>query len=372
MVGFSIRQLLADPGLSIRLRTLAGARGLDRPVLHPRIQKSGLALVGHMHGIVPTRIQILGETELSFVEQLAPDVQAEAAKNFFSAALSCVIVTRGVEPPEAFVREAERTDTPFLSCAERSSVAITGILALLDERLAPRTRLHGVLVDIHEVGVLLLGKSGIGKSECALELVMRGHRLVADDVIEIDYRPPGMVFGEAAEPLRHHMEVRGLGILNIKDLYGVTAVRERKRVDLVVRLELWRPDASYDRIGLEDNYFEILGVLVREVRLPIQPGRNMSAIIEIAARAELLRRAGHHPAREFVDRLEAGLIDSSSRRHSRLPSGVSVTESAAPPPVRSSETPESHTPTSSSPPASPPVDSSDRSGGNRNGPGERR
>lgn len=332
--GFSIRQLISDPGLSIRLQVLAGERGLDRVIQHPRIQKTGLALVGHMHGVVPTRIQILGETELSYVEGLEDDGQQKAATSFFSPALACVIVTRGEPPPSAFIEEAERSGTPLLMCEERSSVAITSIHALLDERLAPRTRLHGVLVDIHEVGVLLLGKSGIGKSECALELVMRGHRLVADDVVEVDYRPPGMVFGEAAEPLRHHMEVRGLGILNIKDLYGVTAVRERKRVDLVVRLELWRPDASYDRIGLEDNHFEILGVLVREVRLPIQPGRNMSAIIEIAARAELLRRAGHHPARDFVDRLEAGLLESSSRRHSRLPPVVNLTESAAPPPVR--------------------------------------
>jgi HPr kinase/phosphorylase len=333
--GFSIRQLISDPGLSIRLQVLAGERGLDRVIQHPRIQKTGLALVGHMHGVVAARIQILGETELSYVEGLEDDGQAKSAKSFFSPGLACVIVTRGEPPPSSFIEEAERTSTPLLMCQERSSVAITSIHALLDERLAPRTRLHGVLVDIHEVGVLLLGKSGIGKSECALELVMRGHRLVADDVVEVDYRPPGMVFGEAAEPLRHHMEVRGLGILNIKDLYGVTAVRERKRVDLVVRLELWRPDASYDRIGLEDNHFEILGVLVREVRLPIQPGRNMSAIIEIAARAELLRRAGHHPARDFVDRLEAGLLESSSRRNSRLPPMVNLTESAAPPPVRS-------------------------------------
>ncbi len=140
-----------------------------------------------------------------------------------------------------------------------------------------------VLVDIFEVGVLLVGKSGIGKSECALELVMRGHRLVADDVVECDYRPPGMIFGEPASALRHYMEVRGLGILNIKDLYGVTAVRDRKRVDLVVELELWNPEAEYDRIGVEDHHEEILNVMVRKVRLPVQPGRNMSSIIEIAA-----------------------------------------------------------------------------------------
>jgi HPr kinase/phosphorylase len=184
-----------------------------------------------------------------------------------------------------------------------------------------------LLVDIFEVGVLIVGKSGIGKSECALELVMRGHRLVADDIVECDYRPPGMVFGEAASQLRHYMEVRGLGILNIKDLYGVTAVRDRKRIDLVVELELWQPGAEYDRIGVEDHHRIMLGVPIRMVRLPVQPGRNMSSIIEIAARAELLRRAGHHPAQEFIDSIEHR--DSSSDSPRRMPE-----ESSAPPPVQ--------------------------------------
>jgi HPr kinase/phosphorylase len=318
----AVRELMTDGEMTLPLRLLAGSAGLDRIVDHPRIQKSGLAMVGHLHGVVPTRIQVLGETELSYAESLTGEAQVAAARSLFSAGLSCVVVTRGAMPPECFVREAERTGTPVLSCEERSSVAIAAIHGFLDERLAPRARLHGVLVDIHEIGVLLLGQSGIGKSESALELVMRGHRLVADDVIECDFRPPDMIFGEPAGPLLHHMEVRGLGILNIKDLYGVTAVRERKRIDLVVRLELWQPNAVYDRIGLDERFFEILGVALREVRLPIQPGRNMSSIIEIAARAELLRRAGHHPARELVDRLERGWAVGGT------------TESSAPPPMR--------------------------------------
>jgi HPr kinase/phosphorylase len=317
-----VSQLIADAEESLPLRLLAGAAGLWRTIEHPRIQKSGLSLVGHRHGVVAARIQVLGETELSYAESLPPEAQRQAARHLFDLELSCVVVTRGAEPPACFLEEAERVGTPLLSCRERSSVAITALHGLLDERLAPRTRLHGVLVDIHEVGVLLLGQSGIGKSESALELVMRGHRLVADDVIECDFRPPGMVFGEPAGPLRHHLEVRGLGILNIKDLYGVTSVRERKRIDLVVRLELWQPGAVYDRIGLDERHHEVLGVPIREVRLPIQPGRNMSAIIEIAARAELLRRAGHHPAQELVDRLERAWGERGR------------TESSAPPPVR--------------------------------------
>jgi HPr kinase/phosphorylase len=335
----SVRELLEDSVLGLKVRLVAGGAGLDRKIQHVRIQKSGLALVGHLHGVVPTRIQILGGTELSYIEALRPAEQASSVAALLSVGLSCVLITRGAEPPPSLVAAAQRTDTPLLVCAEKSSIAIGRLHALLDERLAPRTRIHGVLVDVFEVGVLLLGKSGIGKSECALELVMRGHRLVADDAIECDYRPPGMVFGQPAALLRHHIEVRGLGILNIKDLFGVTAIRERKRLDLVVELE--QGDRDYDRLGLEDETRDILGVAVRKVSLPVRPGRNMSSIIEIAARNELLRQAGHHPARDLVTKLErtleVGPTSSSSHELGRPPSGqfraLPMNESSAPPPV---------------------------------------
>ena len=265
---------------------------------HTRIQKSGLALAGHFHGVVPSRIQILGETELSYLKSLAPTQQVRAASGFFGLELSCVIVTRGARPPAELVRWANDTGTPLLVSTERSSRTITALHALLDDRLAPRTTLHGVLVDVFGVGLLLVGSSAIGKSECALDLVMRGHRLVADDVVECDYRPPGMVFGQAADLLRHHLEVRGLGILNIKDLFGVTSIRERKRIDVVVKLVEWSADAEYDRLGVDDHFHEILGVSIRELVIPVRPGRDMGSILEIAARNELLRDAGHHGARD--------------------------------------------------------------------------
>jgi HPr kinase/phosphorylase len=333
----TVRALLDDPALELNVRLVAGAAGLEREINHPRIQKSGLAMVGHVQGLHPNRVQVLGETEMSYVDALTPEGQAEAARHLFGAHLACVLVTRGVDAPRAFRQEAESTGTPLVICTERSSSAITALHTLLDERLAPRTRIHGVLVDVFEVGVLLLGQSGIGKSECGLELVLRGHRLVADDVIECDYRPPGMIFGQSAALLRHHIEVRGLGILNIKDLYGVTAIRERKRIDLIVRLELEKGDGAFDRVGLDDHNSEILGVPIREVSLPVRPGRNMSSIIEIAARNELLRQAGHHSARDFVQRIEAGLGVTSEVASVRPSSGplrrLTPNESSAPPPV---------------------------------------
>ncbi len=216
-------------------------------------------------------------------------------------------------PVPELIECAEETGTPLLLADERSSFTINAVHGLLDDRLAPRIRLHGVLVDVFGVGLLLMGASAIGKSESALDLVMHGHRLVADDVVECDYRPPGMVFGAAAELLRHHLEVRGLGILNVKDLFGVTSIRERKRIDVVVKLVEWSKDTEYDRLGLDDRYHTILGVKIRELMIPVRPGRDMASILEVAARNELLKNAGHHAAREFFGNLEGSLL--SERPH---------------------------------------------------------
>jgi HPr kinase/phosphorylase len=321
----SAGELLEDRGLSIELRLVGGGSGLSRRISHTRIQKSGLALAGHYHGVVPTRIQILGETELSYFNRLDTQQQAEAARGYFGLQLSCVIVTRGVQAPPELVRWANETETPILVSKERSSRTITAVHALLDDRLAPRTTLHGVLVDVFGVGLLLTGSSSIGKSECALDLVLRGHRLVADDVVECDYRPPGMVFGQPADLLRYHIEVRGLGVLNIKDLFGVTSVRERKRIDIVVKLVEWSADAQFDRMGVDDHFHKILGVSIRELVIPVRPGRNMGSILEIAARNQLLRDAGHHGAREFFQRIEGALLS---------PNPIAEPESMTPPAVR--------------------------------------
>ncbi len=300
--------LASDDSLTVKLGRVAGEAGLNRPIRHPRVQKSGLALAGHFYGVVPARVQVLGETELSYLDSLSAEGRSLAARGFFSLGLSCVIVTSNREPPRALVQAAEATSTPLFVSDGRSSRTINAVHAVLDDRLAPQTRLHGVLVDVFGVGVLLLGKSGIGKSECALELVLRGHRLVADDVVHVDWRPPGLVFGSADDLLKHHIEIRGLGVLNIKALFGVTSVTERKRIDMVVRLVEWDENAEYDRLGLEDKYYTVLATQLRELTVPVRPGRDMGSILEIAARNELLRRVGDHSAREFLGKLEKRLM----------------------------------------------------------------
>ena len=313
------RALHGDPRLTVRLQLLTGESGLDRPIRHPRVQKSGLALAGHFLGVVPSRVQVLGETELSYLEALPSDVRGQAARGFFSLGLTGVVVTRNQHPPRALVSAAEASGTPLFLSDGRSSRTINAIHEVLDALLAPTTTLHAVLVDVFGVGVLLLGKSGIGKSECALELVLRGHRLIADDVVHCDWRPPGVIFGTPASLLRHHIEVRGLGVLNVQALFGVTSVRERKRIDLVVRLVEWDERAEYDRLGLDDKYDVILGTSIRELTVPVRPGRDMGSILEIAARNELLRRAGTNSSQELMGRLEGELVRDDSRVDPQFP-----------------------------------------------------
>jgi HPr kinase/phosphorylase len=296
--------LVNDSMLGVKLGLLAGGHAAsERLVTHPRVQKTGLALVGHGYGVVPTRVQILGETEISFLATLPDEKKHEAMRFFYGLGLSCVIVTGNNRPHVSVIEEADKLGVPVYLSESRSSRTINAIHALLDERLAPRASLHGVLVDIFTVGVLILGKSGIGKSECALELIMRGHRLVADDVVHCDWRPPGLVFGVPDSRLAHHLEIRGLGILDVKEIFGITSTRERKRIDLVVRLVEWNEEEEYERLGIDDEYHRLLEVPIREVTVPVRPARDLGAILEIAARNELLRRRGVNTSKDFIERL---------------------------------------------------------------------
>lgn len=310
----TVRALVEDADLGLSLAVVAGGSGLDRPITHHRIQKSGLALVGHPHGIVPTRIQILGETEISYIESLSPAAQVEAVRHLFALQLSLVVVTRGVSPPSVVVDEATRSGTPLAVARERSSQAITAIHAVLDERLAPRARVHGVLVDVFEVGVLLLGKSGIGKSECALDLIERGHRLVADDIVEIRRNTEDVLIGGHREVLRHHLEIRGVGVIDVQSIFGIRAIRMQKRVELEVQLQEWDDAADYERMGLEDRSTEILGVRIPQVIVPLFPGKNITVISEVIALNFMLKIYGYDAAQVLNERILQSMRSSSRLR----------------------------------------------------------
>ena len=304
----TVQSLTELGAMPVRLVVAAGARGLDRRIIHPRIQKSGLALVGHFQGLTPERVQILGQTEMSFLAAMTPEVRRFALDGFFRRGICCTVVTAGQDLFPELQELANEHGAPVLLSEARSSVTINAIHALLDEKIAPRTRVHGVSIDVFGVGILLLGKSGIGKSECALELVQRGHRLVADDLVDCVLRPSGFVYGSAVDLLKNHLEVRGLGVLNIKDLFGVASVRDSKRIDLVIRLVSHDDEEeTWDRLGIDDEWYPLLGTRIAMRRVPVRPGKNTSSTVEVAARNELLRQAGHHSAREFHARLASAM-----------------------------------------------------------------
>lgn len=307
-MSITVRELLDYPEFHDDFSLWAGGAGLDRSLSHPRVQKSGLVLARHARGVVPTRIQVLGETEISYLESLDPLTCEDRLRFMFGLELSAVVVTRGIEPPSALAALAEETGTPLLVSTQRSSTTINRLHAVLDQLLAPRTRVHGVLVVVHGVGILLTGPSGIGKSECALFLVERGHRLVADDQVELTRMPNATVMGAPLPLLKHHLEIRGLGILNIRDMFGATAVRDNARVDLVVELCPFRDEEDYERLGLDDINTELFETQLSKLRIPVRPGRDMAVILEISARNHLLKREGLHGARRFAERLDRELL----------------------------------------------------------------
>jgi HPr kinase/phosphorylase len=309
MAGLSIQELLGEKEAGLDLELLAGERGLDKCVQVPRIQKPGLALAGYTTNLHPDRIQVLGSTELSYLNHLPPEKAATNLRRLCALNVSCFIVTKGQEPPERLVIEAEQQGIPLLRTHHQSSTFISLITQFLEERLLPSTTVHGVLVDVLGVGVLLLGKSGIGKSECALDLVLKGHRLVADDVVKVRMKLPAVLFGEGMDLLHYHMEIRGLGIINIKHLFGVAAIRERKKIDLAIELLEWEDGREYDRLGLEEQKYGILGLEIPFLKIPVRPGRNITTIVEVAARNQLLKEMGYHSALEFQDRLEKRMAE---------------------------------------------------------------
>lgn len=303
IVPVSVESLLAHAELAPFVTLRAGARGLAREVAHARAQKSGLVFAGHVRGMDPRRVQIVGETETTYLETLDADTRRAHVARFFSLEPALTLVTRGSEPHPDLLDEAERTGSPLVVSSVRSSASINAVHGVLDKMLAPRETVHGVLVEIYGLGTLLLGPSGIGKSECALFLVERGHRLIADDRVIVSRPPRGGIVGAPEPLLQHHLEIRGLGILNIRDLYGQIAVRAEIPVELVVELCPWEDNDPYDRLGIDDAHHVLVGVRIPLLRIPIRPGREMGTLLEVAARNEQLKRAGHHGARDFAVRL---------------------------------------------------------------------
>ncbi len=316
--GVTVRELLASrpEAFGLPLELLAGGDGLGRVITSPHIQKTGLALAGFQEYLKPGRVLIFGESEIRYLESLDTAARTTSLGLALTLDFPCVLITGGFTPPGELVAEAERARLPVMKTPIATPTAIAKLSSMLEDSLAERTMIHAVLMDVLGLGVLIAGESGIGKSECALDLIHRGHRLVADDTVEVRRRQETILIGTCPELTRHHMELRGLGLINIKDLFGIASTRSSKRVELVVQLERWVPTREYERLGLDEDYYEILGLRVPLIRMPVAPGRNIAILIEVAARNQLLRARGHHAARALAERLERTL-----RAGSVAPSG---------------------------------------------------
>lgn len=308
----TVGELLADAGEALRLHLVAGARGVDRRIAVPRLQQPGLALAGYLPQLHPERLQVLGRSELGFLDTLAGDAARTAVAGVIGVGVAAFVVTNGAAPPAVVVEEAERADVPVLCSALPTAGFFRAAIAWLEQRLAPEVTLHGNLVEVLDLGILILGRSGIGKSEAALELVTRGHRLVADDAVLLSRPSPTVLQGRPAELLRHHMEIRGLGVIDVEAMFGTLATVEQRRVDLVVELSEWPQGA--DRLGVVEGTYELLGVSLPLVRIPVQPGRNVGMLVETAARNQALRRRGRHSAAEFVERIDRAAAGGRDRQ----------------------------------------------------------
>jgi HPr kinase/phosphorylase len=287
----------------IGLQVLAGHAGLANRITVARVQKPGLALAGFAEYVQAERVQVLGQAEMAYLKSLPVARRREVLDALTRLPIACLIVTNNLAPPRRLVETCADRRIPLLRTRVTSGVLVSRLTRFLEERLAERTRMHGVLVDVYGMGVLLRGKSGIGKSEAALDLITRGHRLVADDVVEVRKIAPKRLLASTNARLGFHMEVRGLGIINVLDLFGITATRERLPIDLIVHLVDWSSVPNPDRTGLVEGRERILDVDVPMVYVLVRPGRNLATIIEVASRNEILKRRGTFSAQSFQDRV---------------------------------------------------------------------
>ena len=298
-----VKELEQNRERHLELALMAGRKGLKKKITHSQVQKMGLALTGFVQFINPERLQVIGNTEMAYFKTLTPERQEQVIRHICSLPLSCLVITRDLEIPELLLQEADEKGIPVFRTNLRSFDFIERATKFLEEKLPPTSSLHGVLMDVYGVGLLILGKSGIGKSECALDLILRGHRLVADDMVHIQKRSPASLIGSGFEVIQHHMEIRGLGIINIRSLFGVEAIREKKKIDLVFELVEWDTNREYDRLGFEEETYSILDVELPMLRIPVTPARNLTTIIEVAVRNHLLKVMGYDSALEFEKKL---------------------------------------------------------------------
>jgi HPr kinase/phosphorylase len=299
---------------ALHLEQVEGTDGLDRAIKSPNISSPGLVLAGYTERFPANRIQVLGETEITYLASLSADDRRRIMKVFFSFPIPGAVITKGQRPSVEMVEEAITAGVALFVSRLKTNDFYNKAKPWLEEEFAATTNLHGSLADIFGVGLLFVGRSGIGKSECVLDLVERGHRLVADDLVLVKRRGTDVLIGRGHELQRHYMEIRGVGLVDIPGVFGIRAVRQQKRIEVVVQLEDWHQDAVMERTGLDGETTTILDVEVPKVRVPLNPGKNITVIAEVIALNHLLKYSGVDPAKRFNERLKKQMRASSEVR----------------------------------------------------------
>lgn len=297
------------------LELISGEEGINRPITTSDISRPGIELAGYFEFYPEDRIQLLGMTELSFFEELPKKERIARMERLCTDITPAIIITRGLDVPQELIEASERESVPVLRSPMKTTRFSGRLTNFLESKLAPTTAVHGVLVDIYGIGVLITGKSGVGKSETALELVKRGHRLVADDCVEIRQEDEDTLIGTSPDLIEHLLEIRGLGIINVMTLFGAGAVRSNKRITLVIDLELWDAKKQYDRLGLDEEKMKIIDTDITKITVPVRPGRNLAVIIEVAAMNFRLKRMGVNAAQQFTERLSDVIEDGDHEEH---------------------------------------------------------
>jgi HPr kinase/phosphorylase len=288
---FNLEILYAPPDYE---KTLIVADDVNRP---------GLQLAGFFDYFDSSRMQVLGKVENTFLDRFVADKRLQVFEKLLSKHVPAIIISRGLDPYPECLEMAEKFQTPILRSIDPTSYLISALISYLKEALAPRITRHGVLVEVYGEGILLIGESGVGKSESAIELVKRGHRLIADDAVELKKISSSTLIGSAPDMIRHYIEIRGIGVIDVRRLFGMGSVRQNQTVDLIINLEQWQESKQYDRLGVENLYTTILDVKIPSLTVPVEPGRNLAIIIEVAAMNNREKKMGYNAAHEFTERI---------------------------------------------------------------------
>ncbi len=308
----TVERFYTDHAGALGLKLLAGASGLKRLIREPTVNRPGLALAGFTKYFASKRVQVIGSAESTFLKSLSPEERQQRYEALFYYKIPCIVFSRDLKPDKIFLKAAEKANVPIFQCPLITMKFINLATLALEMMFAPRGTEMGSMVDILGVGVIVRGESGIGKSECVLALIERGYSLVADDITRLTLIDGREVMGTSAELTRDHMEVRGIGIINVAAMFGVKCIRHEKRVDLVVTLKTWNEVTDVDRLGMEQEHVKILGVDIPNYTIPVRPGRDLARLVEVAAFHTKLKNAGHNPAKDLNDRLIAQMAGKTS------------------------------------------------------------